>query len=279
VYKSIMIFLGAVFWRASACSQVYQIKLAGCWTIAFSGCATTVCKVLSTKNKINKRLRIVFLPKVCYKSYLGIVRIAVDQNAFGKEYTNSLFLPKTYSMLKIKDLFGAGKQLDDKTLDMLTNSIEQNNLPGFDYYEFKRSVAMLSEMLEEPIAFKSAFQTATTMGVTKEKLLETAQYYRNLMDTEKANFAVALEKQKQLRITDRQKEIDRLKDQISRHESDITRLQTEVADYKAKIEHSETQLKGEVDRLGATQLAFDQTVQSVALTIDSDIEKIHKNLA
>jgi hypothetical protein len=210
---------------------------------------------------------------------LGIVRIAVDQNAFGKEYINSLFLPKTYSMLKIKDLFGAGKQLDDKTLDMLTNSIEQNNLPGFDYYEFKRSVAMLSEMLEEPIAFKSAFQTATTMGVTKEKLLETAQYYRNLMDTEKANFAVALEKQKQLRITDRQKEIDRLKDQISRHESDITRLQTEVADYKAKIEHSETQLKGEVDRLGATQLAFDQTVQSVALTIDSDIEKIHKNLA
>jgi septal ring factor EnvC (AmiA/AmiB activator) len=183
-------------------------------------------------------------------------------------------------MIQTKDLFSGGKSLDEKSLEMLAKVIEQNNLPGFDYYEFKRSVTMLQEMkLDEVTAYKSAFQTASTVGVTKEKLLETAQYYRNLMEKEQNSFTAALEKQNQKRITDRQTEIARLKDQIARHEEQLARLQEEIAAYKNEAAQAEQQITTDTEKLAATQNAFGTTFQAVLFTIDSDLEKIHQYLA
>ncbi|MEZ4920023.1 MAG: hypothetical protein R2792_13045 [Saprospiraceae bacterium] len=71
---------------------------------------------------------------------------------------------------------------DEKSLTFLTQAIEKNNLPGFDYFEFKRAVSSLLQMdIDEATAYKSAFATAATMGLTKDKLLETASYYRNVV--------------------------------------------------------------------------------------------------
>ncbi|HNG89366.1 MAG TPA: hypothetical protein PK858_04155, partial [Saprospiraceae bacterium] len=88
-------------------------------------------------------------------------------------------------MITTQSLFAADG-LDERSLDFLTKALEKNNLPGFDYFEFKRAVATLLEMkIDEDTAFKSAFATAATVGLTKEKLLDTAGYYRNLLDKEK----------------------------------------------------------------------------------------------
>ena len=72
-----------------------------------------------------------------------------------------------YKMVTTKALFAADG-LDDRSLEFLASALEKNNLPGFDYYEFKRAVVALRQMqLDEPTAHKSAFATAATGGVTK----------------------------------------------------------------------------------------------------------------
>ena len=79
-------------------------------------------------------------------------------------------------MLTIKSMFQS-EDLDEKSLDFLVQALESNNLPGFDYLEFKRAVLQLQEInLDEPTAYKSAVTTAATLGITKEKLLETAGF-------------------------------------------------------------------------------------------------------
>ena len=72
----------------------------------------------------------------------------------------------------LKSLFGATHGLDEKSLNFLVKALEKNNLPGFDYIEFKQSLGSLlsMDMLEET-AFKSVFATATSVGLTKDKLL------------------------------------------------------------------------------------------------------------
>jgi hypothetical protein len=183
-------------------------------------------------------------------------------------------------MINNKELFAGGKALDEKSLEMLTTVIEQNNLPGFDYYEFKRAVAMLIMMdLDEARAHKSAYQTASTVGVTKEKLIETAKYYRNLMEKEQATFATTFEKQTQLRITDKQNHVLRLKDQVARHEADVARMQEEIAAYKDKVAQAELQITSDTDKLAGTRTAFEATLKAVILGIDTDIEKIHQHLS
>ena len=181
-------------------------------------------------------------------------------------------------MLTTKSLFEA-EGLDDRSLDFITQAIERNNLPGFDYLEFKRAVAQLQTMnIEEATAYKSAFTTASTMGLTKEKLLETAAYYRNIVEKEQSHFSQALENQSATKVAGRQNEVARLKDQIERHKADIARLQDEMAGYLQQIEAADSASKQEAEKLEKAKSAFEKANQSVLLQIDSDVERLHKLL-
>ncbi|HAD14983.1 MAG TPA: hypothetical protein DCF33_21355 [Saprospirales bacterium] len=153
-------------------------------------------------------------------------------------------------------------------------------MPGFDYLEFKRAIAQLSAMkLDEATAHKSAFATAATLGITKEKLIETAGYYRNLVEKEKDHFAQALDHQNATKVTARQQEIDRLRDQIERHKTEITRLQDEIAGYLNQVSAAEATVQQESEKLDKAKTAFDKAHQAVLLAIDKDVEQMHKHLA
>jgi uncharacterized protein YhaN len=181
-------------------------------------------------------------------------------------------------MVTTKSLFAA-EGMDDKSLEFLTGAIEKNNLPGFDYFEFKRAIVTLLEMkMDEVTAYKSAFATAATLGVTKDKLIDSAGYYRNVIAKEKEQFDLALVTQNDTRVTNRESEIKKLRDQIERNKSEIVRLQDEIANYLTQIEQFETSVKTETEKLNKTKTAFESTHQSVVLQIDRDIENMHRYL-
>jgi chromosome segregation ATPase len=181
-------------------------------------------------------------------------------------------------MVTTKSLFAA-EGLDERSLEFLADAIEKNNLPGFDYYEFKRAVVALSQMkLDEATAHKSAFATAATVGLTKEKLIETANYYKNLVEKEKEQFDKALENQNAVKINARRDEVKRLRDQVERHKAEIARLQDEIAGYLNQIDQAEVVLKVESEKLDKAKNAFEKTHQALVLQIEKDIENMHKHL-
>ncbi len=181
-------------------------------------------------------------------------------------------------MTTTQSLFSA-EGIDPRSLEFITQAIEKNNLPGFDYFEFKRAVAQLGEMnLDEATAHKSAFTTAATLGITKDKLLETAGYYRNIVEKEKEAFARALENQNATKVAGRQQEVSRLRDQIERHKIEITRLQDEIGGYLNQADAEEAAVKQESEKLEKSKAAFEKAHQSVLLAIDGDVEKMHKYL-
>ena len=171
------------------------------------------------------------------------------------------------------------EDLDEKSLDFLVQALESNNLPGFDYLEFKRAVLQLQEInLDEPTAYKSAVTTAATLGITKEKLLETAGYYRNLIEKEMGQFNEALENQSKTKIASRQHEISRLRDQIDRHKAEIERLNNEMGDYLNQVNQAENTSKQEAEKLEKAKVNFEKTNKAVLLQIDKDVENMHKYL-
>ena len=181
-------------------------------------------------------------------------------------------------MTTTKSLFAA-EGLDDRSLEFLTSALEKNNLPGFDYFEFKRAVFnLLAMQLDEAVAYKSAFTTAATLGVTKEKLIETAGYYRNLVGKEKERFDEALENQNEVKVNGKQADIKRLRDQIERLKAEITRLQDEIAGYLTQIEQAESSVKAETEKLQKARTSFEFTHQAMLLQMDKDVENMHKYL-
>ena len=71
--------------------------------------------------------------------------------------------------------------------NVLMKALEDKNLEGFDYLEFKQSVAKMLEIGMDPdTAIKAAFGTGSTVGLTLEKLVKTAKYYTEVLQDRKS---------------------------------------------------------------------------------------------
>lgn len=179
----------------------------------------------------------------------------------------------------LKEIFGDTSGLDNKSIESLTRALDKNNLPGFDYLEFKLSLGKLAQMnLPEEMAYKSAFATASTVGLTKEKLLTTGQHYRKVLHDEKELFNVALQGQLQKRVNNKQEEVQKLKAQIQAWQEQIVNLQNQIAKSQATIDDADNQVAAEMKKIQATQESFEHTHQSIMNQLELDLQNIQKYL-
>jgi len=176
-------------------------------------------------------------------------------------------------------IFGDFHALDEKSVDFLTKALSKNNLPGFDYLEFKQSLGALAKMdMEEAMAMKSAFATAATVGLTKEKLLKTALHYKQVLANEKEQFDLALNKQLQKRVKSKQEEVGKLKGQIEKWRTQIEKLQAQIKKSQATIDNADEHIRAEMDKIEGTKNNFEHTYQSILNQIEKDVENIDQLL-
>ncbi|MCP3928565.1 MAG: hypothetical protein GY705_05625 [Bacteroidetes bacterium] len=180
---------------------------------------------------------------------------------------------------KLRPLFGKSHGLDAKSVDFLTKALEKNNLPGFDYIEFKQSLGALQAMnLDEETAMKSAFATASTVGLTKKKLLDTADHYRKILANEKTQFDAALQKQVQQRVKSKQVEAEKLKTQINEYKEKMKLLEEKMAKAQSTIDHADEYIRTAVGKIEKTKENFETTHQSILNQIERDISSIKNYL-
>lgn len=179
----------------------------------------------------------------------------------------------------LKTIFGNHHGLDDRSVGFLTNALVKSNIPGFDYLEFKQSLAALSALnMEEETAIKSAFATAATMGLTKDKLLKTADHYKQVLYTEKKQFDAALEQQIEQRVKGKAAEVAKLKKQVEEYRAKIEQLEAQIAKSQDTIDSADEDIRSAKEKIEATRHNFEYTLQSVVNQIDRDIENIKKFL-
>lgn len=179
----------------------------------------------------------------------------------------------------LKAIFGTDHGLDQKSVEFLTSALQKSNLPGFDYIEFKQSLSALAAMnMDEATAIKSAFATASTVGLTKIKLLETAEHYKKVLKDEKSQFDVALQNQMKQRVESKQNEILTLKDQIKQHQDKIAQLQAQISKFQATIDGADTKIEEARNKINSTRVNFENTHQSILNQIEHDIANIQKHL-
>jgi predicted nucleic acid-binding Zn-ribbon protein len=175
----------------------------------------------------------------------------------------------------MKHLFGENHGLDEKSVEFIAKAIEKANLPGFDYLEFRLAVDNLKKMnLDEPTAIKSAFMTANTMGLTKEKLLQTAQHYKSIVQKEREQFDAASAKQQETKIGQNLKQVDELKKQIAEAEAKIRQAQMEIETAQGKIRELDYEREGAAAKLEDTKTKYLHTHQSLMNQMEKDIQNI-----
>ena len=75
-------------------------------------------------------------------------------------------------------------------MDVLAEALQNNNIDGVDYFEFRQSLLSLSKIsMDEKTRYQSAFAMAQAMGATPKQLIETAEHYLNVLKNEEHKFA------------------------------------------------------------------------------------------
>jgi chromosome segregation ATPase len=179
----------------------------------------------------------------------------------------------------LDEMFKLSGQVDEKSLHFLTKALDRNNLQGFDYLEFKQSLNSLKAMnMDDETAVKSAFATASTVGLTKDKLVQTARHYQQIIDKEKAQFDEALQNQVRERIAGKKAEVDRLKNLIEENKKRIANIEAEIKKAQATIDSADQDIDDAQGKINATKTNFETTYQGILAIIAEDIDKFNKFL-
>ncbi|MFK7947641.1 MAG: hypothetical protein AB8G11_08630 [Saprospiraceae bacterium] len=178
-------------------------------------------------------------------------------------------------MDKLIGVFAKLPGVDERSAKFLVDALSRNNLPGFDYLEFKQAVGTLESMnMDETIAFQSAYATASTMGLTKEKLLETANYYKKILTSEQGKFTQALQQQTKIQIAGKQKEITNTQNVIEQKKQQIDRLHLEIAKHQEYISKAQEQIEASKHKIFSAKENFEKTYTVIKEELSDDITKI-----
>lgn len=172
-------------------------------------------------------------------------------------------------------LFTDASEHDKRSANMLYQALEKNNIDGFDYLEFRASLDGLEALnMDESTRYQSAFVTASTMGLTRDKLLKTAKFYRNVVVKERDKFDKALEQQKTKGVAKLENDIAKLKQAIKAKEEQIKKLQADIEKHETKTTEIQEKIDTNDEKLQATQEGFERAYEKILAHIDSDISNI-----
>lgn len=168
---------------------------------------------------------------------------------------------------------------NEKHIELLMSALQHNNIDGFDYLEYKNSLLSISSVItDESMRFKSAYEMAKTMGMDKKKLLDSANFYLNILSGEQKKFMDALENQKTRQIETRVNSIESLEKNIVAKKKMIESLNNELKSMSDQMSKLKEEINDEVQKIEITNKQFLASYNHVTGQITGDIEKINENI-
>jgi hypothetical protein len=212
---------------------------------------------------------------------LFVVDEAVSQTV---QDPNEQHVPKEYkSQERIEEFSGESPSLvtpvegapDPKFVDVLLKAIENANKEGFDYLEYKTSLQSLQKMdMDEHTRYKSAYAMARTLGLTKEKLLQSADHYIAILKSEEKKFKDALLNQKAKQVEDREALLKNMDKTITEKHAAIEKLKAEIETSQQQLLKVRDEISDAVQKIDFTNAQFMHALQSVLGQISEDRTRI-----
>ncbi|MBK9962299.1 MAG: hypothetical protein IPP06_13500 [Saprospiraceae bacterium] len=94
--------------------------------------------------------------------------------------------------------------IDLPSAKLISEEISRNNSQKFDYIKYRQAVKSLKSMnMDENTAIQSTLTTASTMGVSVDDILASAESFKNIVQNEEAKFIQAMHAQYKTRVEDK----------------------------------------------------------------------------
>ena len=181
--------------------------------------------------------------------------------------------------IDLKTLFNLDPSLDDRMITEILKAFKDANTSNFDYIRFKQSVESLLKMnMDEATSIKSAYATVSTMGYTKEELVNSVQQYLNILKKERVEFITALKAKIEGNVEGPKSKIEELNARIHKNENKMEELKQENEILKGNINQIKAEIDTDQSRIDQTKERFLNVYNVFEQELESDKLKYTSNL-
>jgi len=173
---------------------------------------------------------------------------------------------------------------DQAYLDHLYKFMEDQNIPGPDYFEFANTLHEMAQMagsIPEPSLFQLAYVGLKAQGVTPDVLVQTASNYIALFEKHKKEFESYLSQDGSATITAKTQENKQLEQNNVNAESQMIELQKQINSLQQlmvtnaqQIAENNTYIQNENQKIVIKNAKFQKAYQIVVDKVNGDIQKI-----
>ncbi len=167
----------------------------------------------------------------------------------------------------------------DKFEKHFSELFDKANLPGPDYYEFWKMMETLEAAVpDDKTRMTAVFATLQVQGLTKEKLLESAGLYQQIIEKDRAEFQQAVNSKSQADIEGRKATVTELEKKNAANAEMIQRLTKEIEENNAKAVALKKEVIDEEAKLNNNKNGYNIACDAMAAMLNSDMQKIKTHL-
>lgn len=173
---------------------------------------------------------------------------------------------------------------DQAYLDHLYKYMEEQNIPGPDYFEYANTLHEMGQMangLPEANLYQLAYVGLKAQGVTSQQLIQTANKYIALFEKHKVEFENYLSQEGSADVNTKTQEIQTLQQgnidaekKINELTQQIQSLQQQMVLNTQKIAENTTYIQNESQKLVSKKTKFEKAYRIVVDKVSGDIQKI-----
>jgi chromosome segregation ATPase len=164
----------------------------------------------------------------------------------------------------------------DKFVKHFESLLEKANLPGPDYFEFIKTLEVLENHLtDEKVRITAAYASLNAQGLTKDKLVNSAQIYKSIIEKDKSDFESAVNDKIRLEIEARKLEQKNLSRQIKDASETISKLTEEIKQNQEKLADLENLIKDNNNKIKSNMDNYQYACSAILKKINDDISKIN----
>ncbi|HEY9047097.1 MAG TPA: DUF4047 domain-containing protein [Ohtaekwangia sp.] len=167
----------------------------------------------------------------------------------------------------------------DKFEKHFERMFDQANLPGPDYYEFwKMEETLEAHIKDEKARMSATFASLAIQGLTKDKLIESANKYKELINQDKTQFEKVANEKSESEIGSKRKQLQQLEESIAKHSEMIQKLTKEISDSQVAMGKLKATITEDENKLASNKQGYYVACEAMMQKITEDITKIQTTL-
>lgn len=161
-------------------------------------------------------------------------------------------------------------------MGQLQEVLEESNLPNVqDYMDLKKALENMQGMnMDEATKYKAVFATLQAAGCDLNALIESFNFYKNILEGEKQKFDEALSSTTSEAVLEKQKRIEELVRQNEEKSETIRKLNAEINSNQEQVSSMQVEVSSANAKIEQKKYNFAAAYQQVFNEIESDERKV-----